>query len=85
MKIATTVADALKLLWQEKVFLKPKDFKSIELELSKRGYNFIDKNLLMALMRSNFLTRKGQKGNYSYVQKHPFMEETTHGTKQDRR
>lgn len=73
------------MLWKEKVFLKPKDANTIEAELSKRGYNFTDKNLMMALMRAKFLTRKGQKGNYSYVQKHPFVEEPTNGTKRKAR
>lgn len=75
MKIATNVIDALKILWNDKYFFQPKDVQAIVGELSKRGYNFADKNLMMALMRATFLTRKGQKGNYSYVQKHPFMEE----------
>ena len=76
MKIATNVTDALKLLWYDKFFFQPKDAKAVEAVLSKRGYNFSDKNLLMALMRATFLTRKGQKGNYTYVQKHPFIEES---------
>ena len=75
MKIAKSAPDALKILWREKVLLKPKDFKAIETELEKRGYNFTDKNLMMALKSAKFLTRKGQAGNYSYVQKHPFIED----------
>ena len=75
MKIAMTAPGALKILWQEKVFLKPKDVNAIEAELEKRGYNFTDKNLMMALKSSKFLTRRGQPGAYSYLQKHPFIEE----------
>lgn len=75
MKIATNVTDALKILWSDKYFFQPKDVQAIVGELAKRGYNFTDKNLMMALMRIGFLTRKGQKGNFSYVQKHPFIEE----------
>ena len=75
MKIAKTAPDALKILWKEKVFLKIKDVKTIEAELEKRGYNFTDKNLMMALKSSKFLTRKGQAGNYSYAQKHPYIED----------
>jgi hypothetical protein len=81
MNIATTAPDALRLLWQEKVFLKPKDVRTIEAELAKRGYNFADKNLMMALKDAKFLTRKGERGNYSYVQKHPFVKESEHGEK----
>ncbi len=75
MKIATTAPEALKILWREKLFLRPRDIKSIEADLEKRGYNFIDKNLMMALKNSKFLTRKGARGNYLYVQKHPYNEE----------
>ena len=77
MKIAKTAPDALKILWKEKVFLKLKDVKTVEPELEKRGYNFSDKNLMMSLKSSKFLTRKGQSGNYSYVQKHPYIEDDT--------
>lgn len=85
MKIATTAPEALRILWQEKAFTKPMDVRSIEAELAKRGYNFTDKNLMMALKDAKFLTRKGGKGNYSYVQKHPFIEESSHDTKGRRR
>jgi len=74
MKIAKTAPDALKLLWKEKVFLKPKDIKTIEVELERQGYNFVDKNLMMAVRGARFLTRKGEKGKYLYVQKHPYIE-----------
>lgn len=57
------------------MFLKPKDVRSIEAELEKRGYNFSDKNLMMALKGAKFLTRKGKKGEFVYVQKHPYVEE----------
>jgi hypothetical protein len=76
MKIATTAPDALRMLWQEKVFVKTQDARAIEAQLAKRGYNFTDKNLMMALKGAKFLTRKGEKGSYSYVQKHPFIEES---------
>jgi hypothetical protein len=79
MKIAKTTPDALKILWKEKVFLKPKDFRAIEADLEKRGYNFTDKNLMMALKGAKFLTRKGEKGDYLYVQKHPYIEGDQNG------
>lgn len=81
MKITKTAPDSLKILWKEKVFLKPKDVKTIEAELEKRGYNFTNKNLMMALKDSKFLTRRGEKGNYLYVQKYPFIEEEENGKK----
>jgi hypothetical protein len=85
MSVATTAPAALKVLWKDEVFLAPKSVGSIHTELAKRGYNFGDKNLMMALRASKFLTRKGPKGSYTYVQKHPYVEESTHGTKRPRR
>lgn len=61
MKITKTAPDSLKILWKEKVFLKPKDVKTIEAELEKRGYNFTNKNLMMALKDSKFLTRRRER------------------------
>ena len=81
MRIARTAPDALKILWKEKVFFKPKDVKTIEAELEKRGYNFNDKNLMMALKLSKFLTRKGNRGNYLYVQKYPYIEDNENGSR----
>lgn len=75
MKIAKTAPEALKLLWEEKILLKPKTYKLIDEELERRGYNFQEKNLMMALKSAKFLTRKGSKGQYQYVQKHPYIEE----------
>lgn len=75
MQIAKTAPDALKILWKEKVLQKPKDVNAIEAELEKRGYNFTDKNLMMALKSAKFLTRKGQAGNFSYAQKYPFIQD----------
>lgn len=73
--IVTTAPGALRMLWKENKFLTPKDTKAIEIELEKRGYNFTDKNLMMALKATRFLTRKGRKGEYVYVQKHPYVKE----------
>ena len=84
MPVATTAPAALAILWKGGVFLTPKNVAAIQAELAKRGYNFGDKNLMMALKTSKFLTRKGPKGSYTYVQKHPYVEEATHGKKRPR-
>ncbi len=78
MKIAKTAPAALKILWSEKVFLKQKNFADVKKALEKCGYNFTDYNLGMALGNAKFLTRKGNKGNFIYVQKHPYVEEIKH-------
>ena len=74
MKIAMTAPAALRILWKEKVFFEAKSVNVIKRELEKHGYNFTDKNLMMALKNAKFLTRRGEKGDYSYVQKHPYVE-----------
>ena len=79
MKIAKTAPEALRILWEGKIFLKPKDVKSIKQVLERKGYNFPDKALLMALKRATFLTKRGNRGNYTYVQKYPYVEEGKNG------
>jgi len=73
-KIAKTAPDALKVLWREKILFKRKTFSEIKSELEKRGYNFTDHNLGMALKDAKFLTKHGKRGNFTYVQRHPFVE-----------
>ena len=75
MNIARTAPEALKILWSGKIFLKKKNFNEIKMELEKRGYNFTDYNLGMALKNVKFLTKKGNRGEFTYVQKHPYIEE----------
>ena len=67
MKIAKTAPDGLKILWKEKILLKPRNVRDITDPLEKRGYNFSDNNLMMALKSTKFLNREGNKGNHTYV------------------
>ena len=85
MALATTAPVALRILWKEGVFLTPMNVRAIEAELARRGYNFGDKNLMMALRSAKFLTRRGQKGSFTYVQKHPYVEEPPNGRRRLRR
>jgi hypothetical protein len=75
MSAVTTTMDALRILWKAKMFFKPKVVAEVRKELQKRGYNFTDEALSMALMRAKFLTRNGAKGSYTFVQKFPFVED----------
>lgn len=75
MKVATTVPGALKLLWKSGFFRKPKTRPQIEVHLEEMGYNFAGNALSMALAAARFLTRRGPRGSYSFVQKHPFLED----------
>ena len=76
MKIAKTAPEALRILWSGKIFLQKKSFNEVKKELEKRGYNFTDHNLGMALKNAKFLTKKGKRGEFTYIQKHPYVEET---------
>ena len=72
-KIATTATEALKAIWQERFFSTWKAKGPIVETLSKRGNHFSDPELGMALMRARYLTRRGKRGQYQYIQKYPFV------------
>lgn len=83
IKIAKSATEALRILWAEKFFLGLKKCTQIEEQLGKKGYHFTSAELCTALGRAKYLTRKGNKGNYGYIQKHPFIkEEKTWKTKE---
>lgn len=42
---------------------------------AKRHHHFSDQELSMALKRAKYLTRKGKRTNYEYIQKYPYIEE----------
>lgn len=74
-KIIKTATEALKILWEEKLFLGFKKYVQIEERLGKKGYHFSSAELCTALNRAKYLTRKGNKGNYEYIQKYPYVVE----------
>lgn len=72
-RVAKTATEALKFLWGEHFFRSWKKKAPIVETLAKRGNNFSDPELGMALMRAKHLTRRGKRGNYEYIQKYPFV------------
>lgn len=72
-RVARTATEALKILWEEAFFLAWKKKGAIEQSLGKRGNHFSDAELGMALKRAKHLTRRGTRGSYEYIQKHPFV------------
>ena len=72
-RIVTSATEVLKLLWEQKYFKTLQKISDIEKYLNKLGYNFSDAELGMALKRAKHLTRKGKRGSYQYIQKHPFV------------
>lgn len=73
--IARTATEVLKLLWNEGFFEAWRNFSQIEGVLDKKKYHFDSGILGKALERAKYLTRRGKKGNYEYIQKHPFIGE----------
>ena len=73
-QIVTKPSEALKLLWKGKMFFRRKSLSEVQVELEKRGYNFTIQAVDMALKGAKFLTRRGRKGDFKYVQKYPFFE-----------
>ena len=76
--IATSATEGLKVLWKEKFFEKARKVQEVVDNFSKRHHHFSDAELGMALKRAKYLSRKGKRGNYEYIQKHPYIEETKH-------
>jgi len=72
-RIAKTATEALKVLWEEGFFRTWRRANQIEKFLAKRGNHFSDAELGMALKRAKHLTRRGKRGGYEYIQKHPFV------------
>lgn len=72
-RVARTATEALKILWEVGFFKGWKKKAPIVETLAKRGNNFSDPELGMALKRARHLTRRGKRGNYEYIQKYPFM------------
>jgi len=71
-RAATSATEALKILWEENFFVGWKKIAPIEDVLAKRGNHFTDAELGMALKRAKYLTRRGKRRNYEYIQKYPY-------------
>ena len=79
-RVAKTATEALKVLWEERFFHGWKKIGAIEESLGKRGNHFSDAELGMALIRARFLTRRGKRRSYEYIQKFPFVTDQTSPT-----
>lgn len=74
-KVIKTATEALKILWQECFFKTWQNNSKIVSHLVKWGNNFSPAELGMALKRAKHLTRRGNRGNYEYIQKYPYIKE----------
>jgi hypothetical protein len=73
--IARTPTESLKLLWSKGFFKAWKKYAQIVKYLSSAGYHFSTPELGMALKRAKYLTRRGKRGGFEYIQKHPFIDD----------
>jgi len=74
-KITKTATQALKILWEKGIFRNWVKITNVVEELSKKGYHFPSTNIDKALQRAKYLTRRGKRGSYEYIQKYPFTKE----------
>ena len=73
--ITRTATEGLRVLWQEKFFERARKVPEVVTIFAKRHHHFSGAELMMALKRAKYLTRRGKRGSYEYIQKHPYMGE----------
>jgi hypothetical protein len=73
--IVRTATEGLKVLWSEEYFETWRKASDIAKIFADRKHHFTDAELGMALNRANYLTRRGKRHSYEYIQKHPFIKE----------
>lgn len=74
-EIVKTATEILRILWGKGFLRVPRKISDVVVEFSKIGYNFSLTNIDKTLQRAQYLTRKGKRGAYKYVQRYPFMKE----------
>jgi hypothetical protein len=68
--VAQTVPGILKELWQVRFFVQERNFREIRDKLTELGFNPDEDNLRMGLLRAKYLTRRGSRSPFRYVQKY---------------
>jgi hypothetical protein len=66
----TNPTQALKHLHQKGIFKTERDLGAVEGELAKIDCNFPKPSLAKALSRADFLTRRGSRGTYRWIQRY---------------
>ncbi|MBZ5703542.1 MAG: hypothetical protein LAN84_17055 [Acidobacteriia bacterium] len=61
---------ALKHLHEKGIFKTERNLGEVESELGKMDCNFPKASLAKALERADFLTRRGTRGNYRWIQRY---------------
>ncbi len=68
---ANSAAGAIKILWQEGELRTWHRFAGISQMLEEKGNNFSKPEIGLALRRASYLTRRGTRGFYEYIQRIP--------------
>jgi len=68
---ATKPSGALDTLYNTGYFANERTLADVKGQLRQGGYNFAPPSVLMALKSKAYLQRRGSKGSYRFVQKHP--------------
>lgn len=80
---AKNAAEGLRILWKERFFRTWRTLRAISATLEQRGNNFPKAVLGTALLRANYLTRRGKRGAFEYAQKRPAESKVTKNTEQN--
>jgi hypothetical protein len=80
-KVTKSSTESIRILWEKGFYKDLKSYPDTVKQLGKLGYNFSSSELGMALKRAKYLTRRGKRGNYEYIQKYPFIEENCNKAK----
>jgi hypothetical protein len=75
VKFARTATEALLMLWREGFLRTWQSQPKIVGHLAEIDHHFEGPELGMALRRARYLSRRGERGGYEYIQKYPHTEE----------
>jgi hypothetical protein len=75
VKFARTATEALTVLWKEGFVRNWQSKPKIVAHLAETEHHFEGPELGMALKRARYLSRRGERGSYEYIQKYPYVAE----------
>lgn len=74
-KIVISPTEQLQRLWKLGFFEDAKKLSDTDARLAKDKYHFSPAELGKVLERAAYLTRRGKRGAYEYIQKGPYPKE----------
>lgn len=70
-EVPTKPGEIIEHLYHKNFFKGARSLSDTAGELGQKGYNFNKPSILMALKAAEYLQRRGKKGSYTFIQKHP--------------